>query len=106
MIKNIRGYLLGVLLITIGLSTILGLERVFSPLFQNVNREVFLHTRAFQEGKIQELTKLRLEYLREKDPVAKEAIASTIRLNFSQVNRSKLPYELRTFLEQIMKGEN
>lgn len=76
-------------------------KRFFAPKHENVRREVFKSTRSFNEAKIQELVKYRLEYMRTDDPSEREAIASTIRLGFADYDTSKLPYELQTFVEEI-----
>ena len=55
----------------------------FAPRQENVRRNVFENTQSYVKGKQQELEKLRLEYIREKDPIAKEAIANMIRHNFA-----------------------
>ncbi len=77
----------------------------FAPKHAAVDREVFKQTRSFTEGKLQELTKYRLEYLREKDSTAKEAIASTIRHQFADFDANHLTdAELRSFLADIRSG--
>jgi len=74
----------------------------FAPKYAAVDREVFKQTRSFNEAAEQELLKLRLEYLREKDPISKEAIAFTIRHKFADYNEKLLDSaELCSFLEQI-----
>lgn len=76
-------------------------KRFFAPRHENVRREVFKATRSFNEAKIQELVKYRLEYMRSDDPTEKGAIASTIRLGFADYDTTKLPYELQLFVEEI-----
>ena len=78
-------------------------DRFFAPRHANVEREVFTETRSFNEAKMQELVKYRLEYLRADDPDDKEAIASTIRMTFASYDKAKLPIELQVFLDQINK---
>lgn len=68
---------------------------------ENARRQVFEQTQSYVEGKAQELTKYRLEYQTEKDPVAKEAIRQTIIQSFSNVDASKMPFELQSFLSQV-----
>ena len=68
---------------------------------ENARREVFEQTQSYVEGKRQELTKYRLEYQREKDPIAKEAIRQTIIQSMANFNESKLPTDLQSFLEQL-----
>ena len=73
----------------------------FAPKHENVRHKTFKATRSFNEAKLQELTKYRLEYLRSDDPVEQGAIASTIRLGFADYDASQLPYELQAFLEEM-----
>ena len=68
---------------------------------QNIDRKVFKETRAFNEGKVQELSKLRLEYLKARangDTVSTSAIRSTIQHTFADYDRTKLNPELSNFL--------
>lgn len=76
-------------------------KKFFAPKHEAVRREVFKQTRSFNEAKLQELTKYRLEYMRSKDPAEKGAIASTIRLAFADYDTSMLPSELQAFIEEI-----
>lgn len=74
------------------------------PKKENVRREIFLNTRSYDEGKLQDLIKIRMEYL-QADKETKPIIASTIRHMFSEYNESKLPLELKFFLKKIKYGE-
>ena len=74
------------------------------PQKENVRREIFTNTRSYNEAKVQDLLKYRLEYLKAKED-EKEAIASTIRLSFAEFDESKLQPELRNFLRKIKYGE-
>lgn len=76
-------------------------KQYFAPKHEAVRREVFKETRSFNEAKMQELLKLRLEYIREKDTATKEALAFTIRHKFADYDENKLPYELKVFLGKI-----
>ena len=73
----------------------------FGPKFEDARREVFENTRSYNQAKMQELAKYRLEYIRATDPIEKKAIASTIRHRFAGYDRMKLPYELEMFLNEI-----
>lgn len=76
-------------------------DSYFKPQHENVRRETFEATRSYNEAKLQQLSKYRLEYLRATDEVEKQAIASTVRHTFANYDKSKLPYELSTFLAQV-----
>lgn len=75
--------------------------KFYQPKKEGIRREVFKQTRSYNEAKLQELTKYRLEYLRATDEVEKKAIASTIRHTFAEYDSSKLPRELKTFLNEV-----
>ncbi len=76
-------------------------KKFFAPRHEAVRREIFKQTRSFNEAKLQELTKYRLEYMRSEDPTEKGAIASTIRLAFADYDTSMLPEELQVFVEDV-----
>lgn len=73
----------------------------FQPKIENAKREVFENTQSYVEWKRQELTKYRLEYLRTKDEWEKQAIRMTIIQSFANFDKSKLNYELQTFLDSL-----
>lgn len=73
----------------------------FAPKMENARREVFQKTRSYNEAKIQDLVKYRMEYLREKDPVSKSALRSTILLMFADYPTEQLPRELRYFIQEL-----
>jgi len=75
--------------------------RFFQPKRENARREVFEATRSYNQAKVQELAKYRLEYLRADDSGDRDAIASTVRLRFADYDRSQLPDELYRFLQEV-----
>jgi hypothetical protein len=77
----------------------------FGPKRENVKRTIFENTQSYVEGKRQDALKYRLEYLKEKDPVAKEAIRMTIVQSFANFDESKLEPELASFIHD-MKYKN
>ena len=98
----------GVLLVVLMIALAFGVEMgalkwkgFFAPKHENVRREVFKATRSFNEAKVQELVKYRLEYMRSDDQAEKGAIASTIRMGFADYDVSKLPLELQSFVEEV-----
>lgn len=112
--KKVAGVLLGIVTIVLLLFAVFGLEWAgikwygfFAPKKAAVRREVFKQTRSYNEGKEQELIKLRLEYLRESNADAKRAIASTIRHAFADYDENLLDSEeLRAFLKEIKYSVN
>ena len=109
--KAIGIFLVAVVLLAAMLSLAFGAEWLgiawkgyFGPKHAAVERKVFMETRSFTEGKAQELSKLRMEFLRmtDEDVNGKRAIASTIRHMFSDFDPNTLNPELRMFLNQMM----
>lgn len=94
---------LAILVLAFGLETLsLKWKSYFNPKHEEVRRKVFKATRSFNEGKVQELSKYRLEYLRSQSEDEKEAIASTIRMTFADYDTTKLNMTLQRFLKQIL----
>ena len=92
-----------ILVLAFGLETLsLKWKSYFNPKHEEVRRKVFKATRSFNEGKVQELSKYRLEYLRSQSEDEKEAIASTIRMTFADYDITKLNSTLQRFLRQIL----
>ena len=101
-----------VVLITVGIGvgifalTYGGLKmyEFFGPKYQDVERKIFDNTKSYNEGKEQDLLRYRLQYLNA-DRDEKEAIASTIRMQFADYDESKLSLVLQSFLQKIKYGE-
>lgn len=75
-------------------------QRFFAPKHEAVRREVFRETRSYNESKIQDLARFRLQYLRA-DGEEREALRSTIRHMFADYDVKQLPDELALFLRDI-----
>lgn len=96
------GIAVGALLVLAGLFLgMFELQRFIAVKQENIRREAFEATRSFNEGKIQELSRYRLQYIQSDSPEEKRAIASTVRHNFAAYDRSSLSPELKLFLEEI-----
>ena len=76
-------------------------RRFFAPKHEEVRREVFEETRSFNEAKIQDLARYKLQYDKASDPADKEAIASAVRVMFADYDSSRLPAGLASFLKSI-----
>jgi hypothetical protein len=74
------------------------------PKRENVRREIFEKTRSYNEAKLQDLVRYRLQYLRAETEEEKEALASTIRHMFANYDDKNLTPELREFLKLIKYG--
>lgn len=108
MFKNIFLGLIG-LIFLIALTFTLELgglqwKMFFAPKHEAVRRKVFKETRSYNEAKLQDLTRYRLQYLRTTSEEEKEVLASTIRHMFAEYDEKKLPLELKQFLTKIKYG--
>ena len=95
-----------VLIVVVALAFVLELgglqwKRFFAPKHEAVRREVFEETRSYNEAKMQQLAKYKLEYERSADVGEKEAIASTIRTMFANYDDTRMPHDLAKFLRNI-----
>ena len=87
--------IVGVIIALLGLIMLLGGFDIFytktiGSAKENARREVFEQTQSYVEGKRQEATKYRLEYLQAKDSADKTAIKMTIVQSFANFDVSKL----------------
>jgi hypothetical protein len=98
--------MLGLVVMVFFLNT-LGLAsfKFFEPKMENARREVYENTQSYVEGKRQELTKYRLEYLESKDPQARQAIRMTILQSMANLDPGKLPYDLENFLASLKEAQ-
>ena len=78
--------------------------RYFQPKWENAKHEAFKNTRPYNEGKLQELTRYRADYMRSKDPVERAAIASTVRHAFAEYDEARLPPALADFARSCKYG--
>ena len=79
------------------------LYKYFAPKQEAVRRQVFEQSRAFNQGMVQELQNMQFEYVKEKDPDAKAALASVILHRTSGYNMDDpiVPPDLRQFVVQL-----
>lgn len=77
--------------------------RFFGIRYENTRRQIFEQSRAFNQGMVQELENMEVEYTTSKDPKAKEALASVILHRASGYNMDDpiVPAELRTFVQGL-----
>ena len=94
----------------VGVLGVVGAEYAFrqhahyAPRYEDVRRETYEHSRAFQEGTLRDLDNLRLEYARG-DDAQKAAIADTARHRLADVPIEQLPPALRTFAQTVEQGQ-
>lgn len=77
----------------------------WAPIEQNVRRDVFENTNSYNRGKIQELSKYRIEYIRSETREEKDAISGVIRIQFADYPAERIEdRQLRSFLITIQGG--
>ena len=77
-----------------------GLFRTFAPKYEQVRRDTFEQSQAYNEGMRRDLENLRNEYLASNDPAAKAALADTFR-HRAEGYPNQLPPSLQQFLNSI-----
>ena len=76
------------------------LFQVFAPKYEQVRRETFEQSKAFNQGMIQELQNMQFEYVKAL-PEHKAALASIILHRVADYDEQKLPTDLRAFVQQL-----
>lgn len=79
-------------------------ESFMAPKKEEMRRNVWEKTRSFREGKRQELIRYMHQYNTE--PENRSIIASTVRLQFADVDARDLEPELRSFINKCFTGRN
>ena len=80
-------------------------EGYFGPKHADVERTIYRETQSFNRGAETQLADYRLQYIREKDVVAKEAIMVTVRSQFADVDPSNISNpDIRSFLQSAISG--
>ncbi len=74
--------------------------KFFAPKREEVRREVFEQTKSYNQGYIQELQAMQFEYIKA-TPEQKSALASIILHRAADYDESKLPADLRSFINGL-----
>ena len=101
-------------LVILGLVVLLGLTwiaqgndfflyQMFAPKYEQVRRETFEQSKAFNQGMIQELQNMQFEYI-QASPEHKQALASIILHRVADYDVSKLPSDLYAFIQELKRG--
>lgn len=73
---------------------------------QSADREIFKETKSYNEGMVQDLARYKLEFEREKDEIARKAIANHINSGYSNFDEMRIQNrDLREFLIKIRRGD-
>lgn len=78
------------------------LYKTFAPKYEDVRRETFEHSKAYNQGMIQELQAMQLQYV-EAEQAHKDALASVILRRVADYDESKLPADLREFVQTLKR---
>lgn len=78
------------------------LQKYFAPKMEDVRRETFEHSKAFNQGMVQELQNMQFEYVKA-DEKHKDALASIILHRVADYDLEKLPADLRDFVQQLKR---
>lgn len=98
--------------VALGLSGLLGLTwivqgndffltKVFAPKYEQVRRETFEQSTAYNQGLAQELQAMQFEWAKAKDAQTKDALASVILRRTAAYDVTKLPVDLKVFVLQL-----
>jgi|GEM_PF-731538 len=99
------GIVLGVIVLFLGLTwVIMGndffLYKFFAPKVEQVRRETFEQSKAYNQGVIQELQNMQFEYAKA-DSSHQMALGSIILHRAADYDLEKMPVDLRQFIEKL-----
>lgn len=80
------------------------MTKVFSPQFEQVRRETFEQSKAYNQGMAQEVMAFQQQYAMATDS-QKDALASVIIHRTADYDLSKLSPDSRYFIEKLRRGE-
>ncbi len=78
------------------------LAKVFAPAMEDVRRETFENSHAYNKAMVQELQNMQFQYLQANDD-HKAGLASIILRRVADYDESKLPPDLSTFVSQVRR---
>ncbi|TRZ51549.1 hypothetical protein D4R99_04245 [bacterium] len=79
--------------------------KVFAPKYEQVRRETFEQSKAYNQGMIQELQNMQFQYL-QANPEQQQALAFIILHRVADFDVNKLPADLRGFIEQLKRDQS
>jgi hypothetical protein len=77
---------------------------VFAPRYEQVRRETFEQSKAYNQGLAQELSAMQIEYVKA-NADQKQALASVILHRTADFDENKLPPHLREFISGLRMGK-
>lgn len=76
-------------------------ESVFGPKITEVRRKTFQESDSMVRGTNKELAQLKVQYLKEKDPATREALAALILETAKNIQKGSIEPEMRPFLDSL-----
>lgn len=80
------------------------LYQYFAPKTEQVRRETFEQSKAYNQGVSQDISNFQQQYI-QADTSQKDALASLIIHRYADYDLSKLPPDQRLFIEKLRRGE-
>jgi hypothetical protein len=80
------------------------LYKFFGIRTENVRREIFEQSKAYNQGMVQELENMQMEYIKA-PPEGKAAMASIIIHRASEYDPNRLPYDLKVFIAELKQRQ-
>jgi hypothetical protein len=77
-----------------------GMFKTFAPRYEQVRRDTFEQSQAYNEGMRRDLEDIHTQYLTSSDPAAKAALRATF-IHRAQGYPNQLPADLQSFYESI-----
>lgn len=74
--------------------------KIFAPKYEQVRRDTFEKSKAYNQGMIQELQNMQFEYLKA-DKEHQAALADIILHRAADYDENKLPSDLRSFIQNL-----
>lgn len=78
--------------------------KFFAPKYEQVRRETFEQSKAYNQGMIQELQNMQFEYIKA-DTEHKDALASIILHRAADYDEDKMPADLRSFIRSLKSNQ-
>lgn len=107
--SHVIASVVGVIVLLLGLNWLFQgndffLYKTFAPKYEQVRRETFEQSKAFNQGMIQELSNMQFEYVKAA-PEHKAALASIIlhRTADFDLDQPQVPNDLRVFIAELRK---
>lgn len=79
----------------------LGMQWFFAPKFENVRRQTYENSQSYNDGMVQQLQLIYLEY-KKSDKEGKEIIRSIVSRQYANFPQERLPGHLRAFVSSTL----